>query len=154
MIALIVLFIMKTQNYSNHIRYYFPHHFIFLPLIFIMMIWGLVHVFIYEANKTEWLLFSLISFCILYLTLMVRQHYALGNQDRIVRLEFRLRYFELFGKSSVQIENKLSFDQIAALRFADDIEFKSLLELALKDHLKGDEIKKRIKNWQADYMRL
>lgn len=118
------------------------------------MIWGLVHVFIYEANKTEWLLFSLISFCILYLTLMVRQHYALGNQDRIVRLEFRLRYFELFGKSSVQIENKLSFDQIAALRFADDIEFKSLLELALKDHLKGDEIKKRIKNWQADYMRL
>lgn len=119
-----------------------------------MMIWGLVNAFIYEDKKLEWLLFSLLSFSILYLALMLRQHYALNNQNRIVRLEFRLRHFELFGKSASYIESQLTFDQIAALRFADDFEYKELLELALKDGLKGDEIKKRIKNWQADTMRV
>ena len=85
---------------------------------------------------------------------MLRQHYALGNQDRIVRLEFRLRYFELYGKDSKEIEDKLSFSQIAALRFADDSEFGSLLERALQNNTSGDEIKKSINDWQADDMRV
>ncbi len=145
---------MKKQNYKNHIRYYVPHHFIFLPLVLLMVVFGLINSFRDENRKIEWLMFSLLSFCILYLAMMLRQHYALGNQDRIVRLEFRLRYFELYGKSTGDLESKLSFGQIAALRFADDNEFKDLLERALKDNLKGDDIKKSIKNWQADNMRL
>jgi hypothetical protein len=145
---------MTKQNYKNHIRFYIPHHFIFLPMISIMMVGGLVNAFTSENKKLEWLLFSLLSFSILYLALMLRQHYALTNQNRIVRLEFRLRHFELFGKSASYIESQLTFDQIAALRFADDFEYKELLELALKEDLKGDEIKKRIKNWQADNMRV
>lgn len=145
---------MSQQNYKNHARYYAPHHFIFLPLTGIMLVWGFVNAYRYEDQRIEWLLFSLLSFCILYLALMLRQHYALGNQDRIVRLEFRLRYFELYGAGSRNIESKLAFGQIAALRFADDTEFKDLLEQALQHNLTGDEIKKRIKNWQADTMRV
>lgn len=145
---------MSQQNYKNHARYYAPHHFIFLPLMGLMLIWGLVNAYRCEDKRIEWLLFSLLSFCILYLALMLRQHYALGNQNRIVRLEFRLRYFELYGESSSKIDSKLSFGQIAALRFADDTEFKALLEQALQHNLTGDDIKKRIKNWQADDMRV
>ena len=106
------------------------------------------------AHKLEWILFSILSFCILYLAVMLRQHYALGNQDRIVRLEFRLRYFELYGKNSKEIEDKLSFSQIAALRLADHSEFGSLLERALQNNTSGDEIKKSINDWQADDMRV
>ncbi len=145
---------MSQQNYKNHARYYTPHHFIFLPLMGILLVWGLVNAYQSEDKRMEWLLFSLLSFCILYLALMLRQHYALGNQNRIVRLEFRLRYFELYGVSSSAVESKLSFGQIAALRFADDKEFKELLEQALVQNLTGDEIKKRIQNWQADHMRV
>ena len=145
---------MSEQNYKNHIRFYIPHHFIFLPLMAIMMIWGLVNAFIYDDKKLEWLLFSLLSFTILYLALMLRQHYALNNQNRIVILEFRLRHFELFGVSAKKVESQLTFDQLAALRFADDNEYRELLELALRDHITGDDIKKRIKNWQADNMRV
>lgn len=145
---------MSQQNYKNHARYYTPHHFIFLPLMGILLVWGLVNAYQSEDKRMEWLLFSLLSFCILYLALMLRQHYALGNQNRIVRLEFRLRYFELYGVSSSAVESKLSFSQIAALRFADDKEFKELLEQALVQNLTGDEIKKRIQNWQADHMRV
>lgn len=63
---------------------------------------------------------------------MVRQHYALGNQDRILRLEFQQRYFELYGKRS------------------DDV----LLEKTLKSNISGDEIKKSIKNWKPDFHRV
>lgn len=81
---------------------------------------------------------------------MLRQHYALGNQNRIVRLEFRLRYFEIFGKSAGEIEKKLTFSQIAALRFADNAEFSHLIEQTLKSGLSANEIKRAIKNWLPD----
>lgn len=85
---------------------------------------------------------------------MLRQHYALGNQNRIVRLEFKLRYFELFGKSSDEVESKLSFGQLSALRFAYDDEFKVLLDKAIQQNISGDEIKKSITNWKADNHRV
>lgn len=145
---------MKKQQYKNHKRYYFPHHFIFLPLMAFLAGLGIRNAYHYPLHQLEWLLFSIISFCMLYLVVMLRQHYALGNQDRIVRLEFRLRYLELFGKRSQQAEEKLSFSQIAALRFAGDNEFASLLELALEKNMSADQIKRAIQHWQADDMRL
>lgn len=120
----------------------------------LLMIIGVRQTFRDEPHQLEWLLFSIVCFCIFYLALMLRQHYALGNQNRIVRLEFRLRYFELFGKPSKQTEDKLSFSQIAALRFADDEEFKVLLDRSIKENIGGDEIKLSITNWQADDMRV
>jgi len=145
---------MSKQSYKNHLKFYVPHHFIFLPLLGFMMVWGLINAYKEENKRAEWLLFVLLSFSIFYLAIMVRQHYALGNQDRIVRLEFRLRYFELYGKSASLIEDKLSLGQIAALRFSDDNQFKELLALTLKNNLKPDDIKKQITSWQADTMRL
>lgn len=142
------------QQYNNHIRYYPPHHFIFLPLMLILMILGIVKAINGPDHQLVWGLFAVLSFCILYLAVMLRQHYALGNQNRIVRLEFRLRYFELYGKSAQEIEPQLSFGQIAALRFADDLAFKDLLASALTEKLSSKEIKKSIKDWQADNMRV
>ena len=84
-------------------------------------------VYIDQEHRLAWGLFSTTIFCIFYLTIMLRQHYALGNQDRIVRLEFRLRFFEVFGKSADTVEKRLSFSQIAALRFADQNEFIHLI---------------------------
>ena len=85
---------------------------------------------------------------------MLRQHYALSNQDRIVRLEFRLRYFELFNKRSKEMEEKLSFSQLAAFRFSDNAQFPGLLDRAIKENIIADEIKKAIQNWQADNWRV
>ncbi|MDQ0475697.1 MULTISPECIES: DUF6526 family protein [Chryseobacterium] len=145
---------MKNQNYQNHKKFYPPHHFIYLPLVFILQIIGIWKIFNDEQNQLIWILFSAVIFLILYLALMIRQHYALGNQDRIIRLEFKLRYFELFGKSADEAESKLSFDQIAALRFAYDDEFKILLDKALQQNISGDEIKKSIHNWKPDHHRV
>lgn len=142
------------QNYSNHVKYYLLHHFIFLPWMFILTVIGIIAGSISENNKITWWLFAILSFCILLLAIMLRQHYALGNHDRIVRLEFRLRYFELFGKSSKTVGENLTFGQIAALRFADDEEFRILLDRTLKENLSPKDIKLAIKSWQGDYMRV
>ena len=145
---------MKTQNYSNHKRYYIPHHFIFLPILAGLQTLGVWKYFNDKENTLIWLLFSLIIFLIIYLTVMVRQHYALENQNRIIRLEFQQRYFEIFGERSDKVIEQLKFSQIAALRFAYDEEFKTLLAQALNKNISGDEIKKSIKNWRPDYHRV
>ena len=145
---------MKNQNYSNYIKFYPPHHFIYLPLLGFLQILGIWKIFNDESNQLIWILFSVVIFLFIYLALMVRQHYALGNQNRIVRLEFKLRYFELFGKNSDDVESKLSFGQIAALRFAYDDEFKVLLEKAVQQNFSADKIKKAITQWKGDYNRI
>ena len=146
---------MAEQNYSNHRKFYPPHHFIFLPVCFGLFVYGIFKIFKTDTTeKLAWELFSIAIFLILFLAVMLRQHYALGNQNRIIRLEFRQRYFELFGKRSDNVEEKLNFGQIAALRFAYDDEFKILLEKALNDNLSGDNIKKTIKNWRPDHNRV
>ena len=145
---------MENQNYKNHRKFYTPHHFIYLPALLILQVWGIWNIFKDDSNQLSWILFSIVIFLILYLAMMVRQHYALGNQNRMVRLEFKQRYFELFGKRSDEVENKLKFGQIAALRFAYDDEFKILLDKALTQNLSDDEIKKSITNWRPDLHRI
>lgn len=145
---------MKTQNYQNHRKFYAPHHFILLPILLFLEVWGIRKIFSDELNQLSWILFSISIFLILYVAIMLRQHYALGNQNRIIRLEFKQRYFEIFGKRSDEVEEKLKFGQISALRFAYDDEFKILLEKALNQNLSGDEIKKSITNWKPDFHRV
>ena len=145
---------MKTQNYANHRKFYAPHHFIYLPLLLILEVLGIRKIFTDESNQLTWILFSVVIFLLFYLAFMLRQHYALGNQNRIIRLEFKQRYFELFGKGSDEIVEKLNFGQIAALRFAYDDEFKILLAKALSQNISGDEIKKSITNWKPDFNRV
>lgn len=148
------MMIMESQNYRNHKKFYPPHHFIYLPLLLILLGTGIYKSMDDEQNRLLWILFSTVIFLILFLAIMVRQHYAIGLQDRMVRLEFRQRYFEIFGQRSDGTEDRLTFSQIAALRFAYDDEFKILLEKALKENTSGDYIKKSITRWKADYQRI
>ena len=145
---------MKTQNYKNHLKFYAPHHFIYLPLLIVLEIFGIYKSCTEENHQLIWILFSVVIFLLFYLAIMLRQHYALELQNRIVLLEFRQRYFELFGTRSDEVVNNLNFSQIAALRFAYDDEFKILLEKALHEKISGDAIKKQIKNWNPDNARV
>ncbi len=145
---------MESQNYTNHKRYYAPHHFIYLPLLAVLQILGIWKSFSDEQYALVWQLFSVVIFLLLFLAIMLRQHYAIGNQNRIIILEFKQRYFELFGKRSDKVAEKLSFDQIAALRFTYDDEFKILLERTMSENLSGDTIKKSITRWKPDFQRV
>ncbi|WP_326984567.1 DUF6526 family protein [Chryseobacterium sp. MYb264] len=145
---------MESQNYKNHRKFYPPHHFIYLPLLILLEVFGVYKIFNDLAHQLVWILFSVIIFLIFYLAIMLRQHYALGLQNRMVRLEFKQRYFEIFGLRSDEVEEKLTFGQIAALRFAYDDEFKELLYKALHENISGDQIKRSIQKWRPDNHRI
>jgi len=145
---------MPEQNYTNYIRFYPPHHFIFYPIVFSAAGFCLYLRTLNPDQSLIWICFSGVFFLIAWLSYLMRQHYALTNQNRIVRLEMRLRYFILTQKSLETIENELSFAQLSALRFAGNSEFLSLLQKAVDENLSADEIKKSIKNWIPDEMRV
>lgn len=85
---------------------------------------------------------------------MLRQHYALTLQDRIIKLEIRYRYFSLTGERLELLEEKLSDSQLFALRFAPDEELPNLVNKAISENLSGTQIKKSIQNWRADNQRV
>jgi len=144
---------MEKQSFRNHIRYYPPHHFIYYPIILTLLAFSLYFIFA-TKDKLIWTFITIIFVVLLYLAFMMRQHYALTLQNRIVRLELRYRYFAQTWKRFENIEHQLNDDQLFALRFATDEELKELIEKTLQENLSGTEIKKAIVNWNADYNRV
>lgn len=78
--------------------------------------------------------------------------YIVRLQDRIIRLEMRVRLARLLPQRPADIE-RLSVRQLVALRFAPDAELPGLVDRALAEHLTPDQIKQAIRDWQADYQR-
>jgi hypothetical protein len=75
-------------------------------------------------------------------------------QNRVIRLEMRLRLKEVLSPSLAGRINELSVSQLVGLRFASDAELPGLVERCLSGQLPGTEaVKKEIKNWQADWVR-
>ena len=142
------------QNFNNHIRFYPTHHFIFYPIAI-----GLGGLYLYlgiqgEGNRAVWFALGSIIFMVAWLSFMLRQHYALTNQNRIIRLEMRFRYYVLTNTRLEDYEEKFSFVQLAALRFASDAELPVLLQKTIEENLSPVAIKKLVRNWQPDYMRV
>jgi hypothetical protein len=144
---------MKKQSFKNHIRYYTPHHFIYYPVVMTLLVFS-VHFIFTSEDKLIWTFISAIFIVLFFLAFILRQHYALTLQNRIVRLELRYRYFSLTGKRLENFEQRLKDDQLFALRFAPDDELVALVEKTLFENLSGTEIKKAIKNWKGDYNRV
>lgn len=144
---------MEPQSYKNHIRYYAPHHFIYYPVIIALLAGSIYFAFTTDAQLI-WAFISAIFIVLFCLAFMLRQHYALTLQNRIVRLELHYRYFTLTGKRLEEYEEQLNDDKIFALRFAPDKELPGLVERTLKENLTGKEIKKAIVNWKGDYNRV
>ena len=145
---------MEKQNYKNHVRYYPPHHFVFYPVLIILLGLSIYYISKYEEQALVWTFIALAFFMIGYVSFMLRQHYGLNNQNRIVRLELRFRYYVLTGRRLESFEDILSEGQLFALRFASDEELPVLVQRAVKENITPDEIKKSIVNWLPDHMRV
>lgn len=143
------------QNFKNHVRYYPLHHFILTPLTFAYLIWSVINVLkAWNVGFPTQELYQLLGAVILTMLLFLARIYALKNQDRIIRLEMRQRYFELTGKSFYSKERKLRLSQIIALRFASDEELVALINKAISGGMRSKEIKKEIQHWQEDKKRV
>ncbi|MDQ2751516.1 MAG: DUF6526 family protein [Bacteroidota bacterium] len=145
---------MKKQNYNNHVRFHAPYHFILLPLLLISIGICVYQIFHSPFQQVFYVWITIVLLFQFLTVFLLRQHYSLNNQNRIVRLEMRLRYYQLTGDRFEPLEKRLSFNQIASLRFASDDELIALIERAVKEKLPPKEIKKSIVHWHGDYMRV
>lgn len=145
---------MAVQDYKNHIRFYPPHHFIFYPVVMILLGSSIYYTINDLANQKIWMFISVLIFVIAWLAFMVRQHYALVLQNRIVRTELRYRYFVITGTRFEPMERLLKDGQLFALRFAPDEELPNLVQRAVAEKMSGDAIKKAIVNWYPDNHRV
>lgn len=144
---------MKVQSYKNHIRFYPSHHFIYYPVLMVFLAFS-IYFALTSPYHLIWGFIAVIFIFLFCLAFMLRQHYALILQNRIVKLELRYRYFVLTGTRFETIEYKFTDDQLFAFRFAPDIEFLPLIERTLAENLSGDAIKQAIIHWKGDYNRV
>lgn len=143
---------MTEQNYSNHARYYPLFHFVVMPLLALNFLSHLVRFFM----APSWALaFWTVLGATLILLALVSRLQALKAQDRVIRLEERLRYREFLSPELAARANGLRTGQIIALRFASDEELPGLIERTLNgEFTTTKEIKQAIKNWRGDYLRV
>ncbi len=145
---------MTTQNFKNHIRFYPPHHFVFYPITLALLASAIYYAINDTPNQKLWMFMSIVIFLIIVLAFMLRQHYALVLQDRIVRSELRYRYFVITNTRFEPMEQLLNDGQIFALRFAPDEELPKLVQRAVAEKMSGNQIKKAIVNWFPDHQRV
>lgn len=145
---------MKKQNFENHIQFYPLHHFVFYPLTLILLGTSVYFAVSCQEQRTIWIFISALIAVIIWVAFMLRQHYALILQNRIVRLDLRYRYFALTGERLESLEHQLNDSQLFALRFAPDEELVPLVQRTISENLSGTAIKKSIKNWKGDYDRV
>jgi Family of unknown function (DUF6526) len=140
------------QTFANHTRWQPPIHYFVLPVMLINFFWAAV-VFVKDPNRNSgwWIVVSL---ALLMLTFLVRLN-PLKAQDRIIRLEEKLRYQQVLSPALLPQTSALRTEQIIALRFAGDDELEELVGAVLAGKLtKSIEIKRAIKNWRGDTFRV
>lgn len=139
------------QSYANH-RRYDPifHVFAFgvLGISLLIALWQLV------KSPTLTALWLFVVFAAVLVLLFKVRLYALKVQDRVIRLEERLRLQQLLPESLRSRIGDLTEDQLVGLRFASDGEVSDLVTQALDERLPREEIKKRVKNWRPDTFRV
>lgn len=145
---------MKDQSFTNHKRYYIPHHFVFYPIVLALIAFGIYKSRFDEAQSSIWIFLTILVAMIAWLSFMMRQHYGMTVQDRIILLELRYRYFTLTNERFEPIETQLSKAQLFALRFASDDEFVPLINRAIAEKLSSTAIKQSIKHWKPDHQRV
>jgi hypothetical protein len=142
----------SPQTYANHARLHPLFHFFLAPGSLLLIVLAAVNLFRSDFRLDAWilLLIAILFFAALYLI----RAYPLKAQDRIIRLEERLRLQRLLPAPLAQRIPELTEYQLTALRFASDNELPDLVEKVLSSKMPPKEIKKSIVSWRADTFRV
>ena len=148
----------EPQSFAHHTRWDPTFHFFLLPVFVVGLIMTLMHFFAHFAHSDSRdnfhaVLLILLATALLLLVFKVRL-YSLKVQDRVIRLEERLRLASLLPEPQRSRIPELTKGQLVALRFASDAEVPKLAERALSENLSPADIKKSIQNWRPDYLRV
>jgi hypothetical protein len=143
---------MTEQNFANHGRFVPLYHFFVLPVLVInlgMQIYWWIRSGFIPAHIMPALVAAALLLGMLYARL-----FALAVQDRLIRLEERVRYERVLPEELRWRADELTVNQFVALRFACDDELPQLMRKVLDEKLtERKAIKRLIKTWRPDYLR-
>ena len=141
----------KEQNFKNHGRIDPAFHGFLAPLGLAMLIGAVTYV----VRDPGWDSASHVLAVIWVIVLQFKVRlYALKVQDRVIRLEERLRLAQLLPESQRGPSGELSESQLIGLRFASDGEVAGLAQRALAEKLDAKQIKQAVQQWRPDHWRV
>lgn len=143
---------MAEQNFANHGKFYPPFHFFTVPVMGINLIWSLAQLwrlgFSWDGLERVLLALGLV------VGFLVSRLMVLKVQDRVIRLEERLRYERVLPADLKPRIGEFTVNQLIALRFASDAELPALARKVLDDKVvERKAIKQMVKTWKPDYLR-
>jgi hypothetical protein len=143
---------MNEQNLKNHTRFVPSYHFFALPVFGINLVWSLYRLRYLGISFAG--IFGVILAAAFVVVALRSRLFALAVQDRLIRLEERLRYDRMLPEELRWRADELTVNQFVALRFASDDELPALMKRVLDEKItQRKAIKQQIKNWRPDYLR-
>jgi hypothetical protein len=145
---------MAAQSFKNHTRFDPMFHFVSVPILLLNIIFSIVYCvrhFQQHRHVGPWLI--VLSVGLLVLAGVARSS-ALRAQDRVIRLEEKLRLKELVSPNEMAELESLTVDQYCGLRFASNPELPELARRAVREKLTRKQIKEAIVSWRADEYRV
>ena len=152
----------EQQNLSNHTKFVPAFHFFLLPVLSLNLIqagyWMLSGFGSNHATSMRVFLAAFINLLVaiaLIVMALLGRLFALGVQDRVIRLEERLRCQQLLPADLQPRINDFTINQLVSLRFASDSELPTLARKVLDGKIDNRKaIKQMIQSWRADYQRV
>jgi hypothetical protein len=142
---------MAQQNFENHTKFVPMFHFVAVPIFLMNFIWAIRDLIVhFSAGTVRGLL---VAFALLVSCFLARI-FALTVQDRVIRLEMRMRLQELLPADLRPRVGEFTLGQLVSLRFAGDAELPVLARKVLDEKIADRKtIKKMIQSWQPDLLR-
>ena len=140
------------QTFQNHARYVPLYHYVTSPLTVVLVVWSAVE--LVGAPSADRAFLFLLALAVGLAAFWARA-FATRVQDRVIRLEERLRMERLFSDALLGRIGDFTVDQLVALRFASDAELEELAGRVLEEGLADRKtIKSMVKGWRADHVRV
>ena len=141
----------KPQSFKNHARFDPPFHAVLFLVLVVNLVVSIVYVVRQPCFYSAW--FVVLSLAV-FIGLFRMRQYPMKVQDRVIRLEERLRLQALAPAEWHTQIYRLTEDQLIGLRFAADDEVVDLAKQALEHNWNRKQIKERIQSWRADNWRV
>lgn len=140
-----------SQTFENHTRLVPAWHFVAAPILLLNFGFAISHLI--KDHSTDNVVALLLAIALLILWAFSRL-FALTVQDRVIRLEMRLKLASLLPAEMRSRIPEFTVAQLVSLRFASDEELPALAKKVLDEKINDRKtIKKMIKNWQPDELR-
>jgi hypothetical protein len=142
----------NAQTFENHTRYVPLYHGLLFGILTVNLVWSVVRIIRRPSVDVGVALLMALAFLLLF---YYERRFALTVQDRLIRLEMRLRLAKVLPADLAQRIGELTVSQLIGLRFASDEELPELVRKVVTEGITDrTAIKRMVHSWQGDYLRV